>query len=130
MDWTPVYISAGAVVGALGRYYANQFWVARQGTGLPYGTLFVNLTGALVMGFAATALGQALNASPQWENVLLVGFLGAYTTFSTYVLDIDNLRRVNAHGVVLLYGLGTPVLGFVGVEIGRLLALGYLGFSL
>lgn len=129
MDWTPVSISAGAVVGALGRYYANQFWVARQGTGFPYGTLVVNLTGAFGIGFAATVLEQGLNSPPQLTNVLLVGFLGAYTTFSTYVLDIDNLRRVNGHGVVLLYGLGTPVLGFVLVELGRLLALGYLGFG-
>lgn len=128
MDWTPVSISAGAVVGALGRYYANQFWVARQGTGFPYGTMFVNLTGALGIGFAATVLAQGL--SPQLSNALLVGFLGAYTTFSTYVLDIGNLRRQNANGMVLLYGLGTPLLGFVLVELGRLLALGYLSFGL
>ncbi len=122
MDWTPVSISVGAVMGALGRHYANQFWLARRGTGFPYGTLFVNVTGALMIGFIATELEQAVNAPPQVYSALVVGGLGAYTTFSSYILDIETLRRQGSQGVTLLYGLGTPVLGLGGVEMGHWLA--------
>lgn len=125
MDATPIAISAGAIVGALGRYYASQFWIARCGMGFPYGTLFVNMTGALAIGFLATELAPAATPPPQLHNALVVGFLGAYTTFSTYVLDIDNLRQLNTPRVMLLYGLGTPLLGLLGVEAGHLLALGW-----
>ncbi|MEO1070624.1 MAG: CrcB family protein, partial [Cyanobacteria bacterium J06638_6] len=54
IDSTPIAISAGAVVGALGRHYASQFWVTQRGTEFPHGTLFVNLTGAFLIGLLAT----------------------------------------------------------------------------
>ena len=53
MDWFPVTVSLGAICGALGRYYLTLFWTQKKGSLFPYGTMFVNLTGALVIGLVA-----------------------------------------------------------------------------
>jgi CrcB protein len=123
IDSTPIAISTGAVVGALGRHYTSQFWVAQRGTGFPYGTLFVNLTGACLIGLLATGLEQVLKPPPQFYSALVTGFLGAYTTFSTYILDTETLRHRGSQITTWIYGIGTPLFGFLGVEMGRLLAL-------
>ncbi len=117
MDWTPLAISVGAVLGALGRYYFSLFWLQRAGDRFPYGTLFVNLTGAFIIGIVATA-APTWGLPPAWQTLIQTGFLGAYTTFSTYILDTAKLFSSQQRLKGLLYWLGSAVLGFVGVELG------------
>lgn len=115
--YIPIIISLGAVPGALSRYYLTIFFGRRFGTIFPYGTLFINLTGAFLMGFFATLISR-LAISPGLYLLVAVGFLGSYTTFSTYALDTSNLLRTRDYKAALLYWLGTPVLGFISIEIG------------
>jgi CrcB protein len=118
---TPVYISLGAILGALSRYFLTLYFTQRLNRNFPYGTFFINITGAFGMGFSATIL-QKMSAE-QWLNAFInIGFLGAYTTFSTYALDCSNLWKLGNYKRALLYGLASPAIGFLAVEMGIALA--------
>ena len=117
MDWTPIAISVGAVAGALSRYYLSLFWLQRTGDRFPYGTLFVNLTGAFIIVIVAAA-APAWGLSPAWQTLIQTGFLGAYTTFSTYILDTVKLLSSRQWLKGLLYWLGSATLGLICVELG------------
>src|SRR5690349_9996287 len=90
----PIAISLGAIAGALSRYYLTLWFAQRFSTAFPYGTLFINLTGCLVMGFFVTlSLERVATIPPDVRLMVTTGFLGAYTTFSTYGLETFNLLR-------------------------------------
>jgi CrcB protein len=117
----PLLVALGAIPGALSRYYLTVQATQWFGTTFPYGTLIINLTGAGFIGFLATVIEQ-LGFSLDWQYLLIIGFLGSYTTFSTYALDTANLLRTGSRKRALIYGLGSPIFGFFCVEIGILLA--------
>jgi CrcB protein len=123
-DFFPVWIALGAIPGALSRYYLSLICARKRfNDNFPVSTLLINLSGAFGMGFLTTVL-QAMNAD-QWLNDLtLVGFLGAYTTFSTYMLDFSTLLKVGYNRQALLYGLGSPIGGFLALEMGIALGQG------
>jgi fluoride exporter len=118
----PLAICLGAVPGALSRYYLTQLCTQWFGTGFPYGTFLINLSGALLMGFFVTLTLEQAIASPDLRLLVAVGFLGSYTTFSTYALDTTVLMRSGHSGVGLFYGLGSVVLGVLSLELGSFLA--------
>jgi CrcB protein len=118
----PVAVSLGAIPGALSRYYLTLFFARCLGTSFPYGTFLINITGALVMGFFVTLTLERVIASPDLRMLVAVGFLGSYTTFSTYALDTSVLLQSGNKGIALFYWLGSAVLGFLGLEIGSFLA--------
>ena len=115
-------ISIGAVLGALSRYYAMAFWVEHKGTEFPYGTLFVNLTGCFLIGFLSVLINTFRSIHTPFQQLIIVGFLGSYTTFSSYILDSSKLFKVNRIHMGLLYWTGSVILGFLSVELGILLA--------
>lgn len=122
---TPLAISGGAILGALSRYYLSIGLIKLLGDKFPYGTLTVNLSGALLMGFVATlALGQMI--SPTLQLLLATGFLGSYTTFSTYALDTAALGKSRGEFFALCYWAGSAIGGVIGLEIGISLARGLL----
>lgn len=117
----PIAISLGAIVGALSRYYLTLLSMHWFGTAFPYGTLLINLTGSGLIGFLVTGFTRfASLVDLQW--LIVTGFLGSYTTFSTYALDTSNLLRTQNYKNTLLYGWGSLVLGLVSVEFGILFA--------
>lgn len=118
---SPIVISLGAIPGALSRYYVTLYLAQWFGTGFPYGTLFANITGSMVMGGVITYLLKHAISSPELRLLIAVGFLGSYTTFSTYTLDTVNLWQVN-RSLSIAYGVGSSVLGIVGLEVGIFLA--------
>jgi fluoride exporter len=118
----PLAIALGAVPGALSRYYLTLLFTRWLGTSFPYGTFFINLTGALVMGFFVTLTLERAIQSPDLRLLIAVGFLGSYTTFSTYTLDTSVLLRNGTYGFGLFYWAGSAVLGVIGLEIGGWLA--------
>jgi CrcB protein len=123
----PIAISLGAIAGALSRYYVTIWFSQRFGMSFPYGTFFINLTGCLGMGVFITLATERLPwLAPEVRLLVATGFLGAYTTFSTYGLETLNLVRERQWGIAIgLYGLGSAVLGLVCVYLGVL--LGRLG---
>jgi CrcB protein len=120
---TVMAISLGAIAGALCRYYLGLGVGHLLGTALPYSTLFVNITGCFVMGLLATlSLGQVISLHPDLRLLLLTGFLGSYTTFSSYELDSAKLLSQRDLQADLIYWTGSMLLGFIGLQLGITLA--------
>lgn len=116
-------ISLGAIAGALSRYYLGLGLGHLLGTGLPLGTLLINLTGCFAMGFLTTvSLGPVITIHPDGRLLLGTGFLGAYTTFSSYELESARLSAQYRWGVDLLYWSGSALLGLISLELGIALA--------
>jgi CrcB protein len=117
MAWIPIAISVGAVLGALGRYYATVFWLEKKGSGFPYGTLFVNVTGSFLLGVISTVV--MTDAVPVvTQQLVITGFLGAFTTFSSYILETFNLLSRGNLRVGVLYGIGSSLGGFLSIGVG------------
>lgn len=84
-------IASGGALGALLRFWMSSGIHQVVGRGFPYGTLTVNVLGSLLMGFLYVMLMEKLSLGPQWRLFLLVGLLGAFTTFSTFSIETLNL---------------------------------------
>jgi CrcB protein len=117
-----IAVSLGAIPGALSRYYITIRLAQRLGTGFPFGTFLINLSGALLIGFFATLAIDQVIASSNLKLLITTGFIGSYTTFSTYALDTAVLLRSGSQGRSLFYWMGSAVLGGICLEIGILLA--------
>nr|WP_290227788.1 fluoride efflux transporter CrcB [Trichocoleus desertorum] len=115
-------IAIGAVPGAASRYYLTEFCKKSFGTGFPYGTFIVNFTGCLLMGFSVTLFIGIPGFSTEADLFVRTGFLGAYTTFSTYGYDTVSLWKNRQKAATLFYWLGSAVLAVVGIFVGRYLA--------
>ncbi len=116
-------IALGAVAGALSRYYVGLTLTPVTTTGIPYGTLLTNVTGCLLMGFLVTlSLGKMVNLHPDLRLLLLTGFLGSYTTFSSYELELAKLLIKRQIAADLIYWGGSTLLGLLSLQVGSRLA--------
>ena len=80
-------VAAGGACGALLRFWVTQGMHALLGRGFPFGTLTVNVAGSLAMGVVYVAFFERHDIAPEWRAALVIGFLGAFTTFSTFSID-------------------------------------------
>jgi len=119
--------ATGSAAGALARWGVGAAVIAWLGAAfLPLGTLFINVSGSLFLGWFAALLAERLPADgwvrPDDLRLLLaVGFAGGYTTFSTYEVETDGLLAANGF-LGALYFLGSVLLGLAAVRCGMLLA--------
>ena len=114
-----IAISLGAIGGALSRYYLTLWFAQRFGTNFPYGTFFINITGCFAMGFfVSLALERVITISPEIKLLIATGFLGSYTTFSTYGLDTITLLGDRRFGLAVIYWVGSTLLGIISVQLG------------
>lgn len=121
-----VAVAGGGALGAVARWLASG-WIQEASGGLfPWGTLAVNLTGALLLGFAVVWLQDTV-ASPEVRELVTVGFLGSFTTFSTYSWETVTLLRDGELARAGGYALGSLLLGIVAVLVGAALAQALLG---
>lgn len=86
-----VAIAAGGALGSVLRFWMSGWVTGMLGRGFPYGTLLVNVSGSLLMGFLYVMLIDKFNASAEWRAVLLIGLLGGFTTFSSFSMETFNL---------------------------------------
>ena len=119
----PIAISLGAVAGALSRYYITLWFANRFGTAFPYGTFFINITGCLAMGFFITLVFERMPTVPSEVRLMVAtGFLGAYTTFSTYGLESNVLLGDRSYSLATFYWAGSAILGLIAVQLGSIIA--------
>jgi len=88
---TLLFIAFGGAFGAVMRYGASLGVYAVLGRGFPWGTLFVNVVGSLLMGVLSILMLERYNIGPEWRAAVLVGMLGSFTTFSTFSIETLNL---------------------------------------
>jgi len=113
-------IGIGGFFGAIARYVVDGFVTDRTGGGFPWGTLAVNATGSFILGllFALTAERAILPADIRAP--VMIGFIGAYTTFSTYMLESWNLIESGSYGAAIGNLGGSIVIGLAMVSLGLL----------
>ncbi len=118
---TILYVGIGGFLGAVARYLVDGFVIARTGAAFPWGTLVVNLTGSFALGllFALSIERGVLPADIRAP--VLIGFIGAYTTFSTLALESWRLFENGSYALGLANLVGSMALGIVAVVGGLLL---------
>jgi fluoride exporter len=118
------WIALGALVGASARYFLSSLIARNYSTVFPYGTLLINLTGSLVLGFFLVYSTERTLLDPRWRLLVAIGFCGSYTTFSSYAFESFALME---QGQWLLLGLNiltSNVLCLAAVLAGAALARG------
>ncbi len=111
-------VGIGGFLGAIARFWVGGYISNRMGTKFPYGTFAINCSGSFLIGFIITLLAERTHWSPNWRYLIPVGFIGAYTTFSTFEYEIF---RSLEDGEWLIVGLNvglSVILGFVCVWLG------------
>lgn len=93
----------------------------RFGSRFPLGTLVINVTGSFVIGFLMTVLTERFKPHPNWRLLLVVGFLGGYTTFSSFEYESYSLVRDGSTWLGLLNLAGSVIFGFAAVWLGSVL---------
>ncbi|HWT65123.1 MAG TPA: fluoride efflux transporter CrcB [Terracidiphilus sp.] len=115
-------IAIGGALGSIARYWVGATIGARMGTRFPYGTFAINLTACVIIGFALTFLGRRVELSPAWRYLIPIGFVGAYSTFSTYEWEALSSLRTGAFAIAGLYAVSSLILGLGATWLGVLLA--------
>ena len=82
-----LWIALGAIVGASARYFLSTQIARHFSTTFPYGTLLINITGSLVLGFFLVYSAERVLLDPRWRLLVAIGFCGSYTTFSSYAFE-------------------------------------------
>ncbi|MCC7361417.1 MAG: fluoride efflux transporter CrcB [Anaerolineales bacterium] len=116
-------IALGGGLGACARYWLSGWAAQKFGPDFPYGTLLINVSGSFVLGLFLTAAAGRLHLDPRWRLPVAVGFLGAYTTFSTYTYDSVALLLAGRWPAAVGNLLGNNLLGLAGAALG--IALGH-----
>lgn len=117
-----LFIALGGSLGSIARYWVGVTIANRLGTKFPYGTFVINVTACVIIGFALTFLGKRAELNPAWRFLIPVGFVGAYSTFSTYEWETLSTLRTGALSLAAFYAFISLFLGLAAVWCGSILA--------
>ena len=117
-----LYLIAGGIVGTLARYVLAGVIDHRTGSPFPWGTLAVNVIGCLVIGFLDVILEKKFVLGLNYRLLLMTGFCGAFTTFSTLILDTAHLLKTNQFMVAFGNVMVSFAIGFAAFKLGTLIA--------
>jgi CrcB protein len=115
-------IAAGGALGSIARYWVSATVSGREGTRFPWGTFVVNISACIIIGFTLTWLGRHVELNPAWRYLIPTGFIGAYSTFSTYEWETFTTMEAGEVGIALLYVVSSVAVGLAAVWIGAKLA--------
>ena len=111
-------VALGGACGSLLRFWVGNYVSTRTGARFPAGTFLVNITASFLIGFLVTLLAAKADWSPLWRYLILIGFIGGYSTFSTFEFETF---RIFQEGELLIAGLNvvlSVVVGFLSVWLG------------
>jgi fluoride exporter len=117
-----LWIAAGGALGSIARYWVGSTISGRVGTRFPWGTFLVNITACIIIGFTITWLGRHIELSPAWRYLVPIGFVGAYSTFSTYEWEMFTAMQAGEVAMAALYAVSSVALGLMAVWMGAKLA--------
>ncbi|MBI1884550.1 MAG: fluoride efflux transporter CrcB [Chlamydiae bacterium] len=116
MKW--LCLTLGGIAGTFARYVLAGLVYEITGTSFPYGTLIVNLTGCLIIGFLAALSEEKFLLGPNARFLLMVGFCGAFTTFSTFILETSHLIKDGENLRALWNVFSSIMIGFFIFRLG------------
>ncbi len=119
MKW--ILLIVGGSIGTLSRYALAGAVYRFSGGSFPYGTLVVNLSGCFFIGFLAALSAKKFLLGPDMRLFLMVGFCGAFTTFSTFIFETDSLIKDGEFFRAMLNVVASVVAGFVVFRLGSLI---------
>lgn len=117
-----LFIAIGGALGSIARFWVGTTVASRMGTRFPFGTLIVNISACLIIGLSLEVLNRHTNLSPSWRFLVPIGFIGAYSTFSTFEWEIFANLGSGAFWVAILYVTVSLVSGLIAVALGVALA--------
>ena len=115
-------IAFGGALGSMLRYWVGSTIASRMGTKFPYGTFVINITACVIIGFSLTFLSRRADLNPAWRLLVPVGFIGAYSTFSTYEWETLSTVRTGAFLLAAFYAISSLILGLAVVWGGSVIA--------
>lgn len=119
-------VGIGGFLGANARFLLATLISERWPTVFPLATWLINITGSLAIGFFLVFVAQRVEAvDPRWRLLFVTGFLGAYTTFSTFSWEMLRLIEQQQFGLFALYAISSVVVGLIAVSLGA-----WLGYRL
>jgi fluoride exporter len=113
-------VALGAALGANARYLLGLWAASRFGVSFPYGTLIVNVAGSFLLGFFVAVTTERLSISTETRLLLIVGFFGSFTTFSSYAVESLTLLRVSGWWSAFLNIAGNNLLALTAALLGSL----------
>jgi CrcB protein len=113
-----IYVLAGGGLGSLARYVASVYVLSHYGGDFPLGTFLINVSGSFLIGLILTRLAPASDL----RFLLVTGFLGGYTTFSSFEWETLAAARKGLPGIALLYSAGSVIAGYGACWAGSALA--------
>ena len=113
-----IIVFVGAGIGGVLRHGVNVAALRLFGSGFPYGTLFINIVGALVMGLLAGLFAIKFDPGQSWRQFLTTGILGGFTTFSTFSLEAVVLYERGEFGSMAAYVIASVILSIGGLFAG------------
>lgn len=116
--WKIVSVAAGGAAGAVARYLINISPLSTIFEKFPFPTLLINISGSFLVGLLLILLTDKWEVGDNLRMAIIVGFLGAFTTFSTFEMEIYGLAKEQEFSMALLYLLLSVAAGFVGVAAG------------
>ncbi len=115
-------IGIGGFIGAISRYGVALWIGQRWGRSFPLGTFVINVTGSFLIGLLMPLMTERIIENPQWRLLLVVGFLGAYTTFSTFEYETGALLKDSEWLYAGLNVMGSVFVGFIALKLGEAIA--------